>query len=130
MREKKSKRLCWNCNADVDKDSLYCLYCGMDLSKQKENCDEPVAEVAARAAPAPVTEEAPTIASALEPRNSTLATILLSGGALVLIFSLFLVLFSKEGVLKMEWDASFWFAYMILAVGMLFLGYRALRSTS
>lgn len=52
--------------------------------------------------------------------------VLLMAGTLFLIFGLALILFSNNETLTLRWDATYWYAYFLLAMPMLFLGWRSL----
>lgn len=58
-----------------------------------------------------------------QPKSVLLPIFLFSLGSQLLIFSLFLLFFSKEGMLVMQWNSSLWYLYSILSLGMLFGGY-------
>jgi len=60
-------------------------------------------------------------------KSALLPTILLFSGANVLFLGLMQLFFSKNGVLRLEWNAHYWFLYCIFAVPCLFLGYRKFK---
>lgn len=48
---------------------------------------------------------------------------LFSMGSQLLIFSIFLLFFSDEGMLYLRWKASLWYLYALVAIGFLYIGY-------
>lgn len=49
---------------------------------------------------------------------------LFSLGSQLFIFSLFLLLFSEEGMLLLQWKASLWYLYSLVSLALLFAGYK------
>lgn len=60
--------------------------------------------------------------------SSLWPVIFLITGVNLLILGLMQVLFAKNGILHLEWDASYWFIYCLLSAVLLFLGIKKLRS--
>lgn len=54
------------------------------------------------------------------------ATILLLSGSVFFLFGVILWLFSEDGMLTLRWDSTFWFIYAVLALPLLFFGWRYL----
>lgn len=54
---------------------------------------------------------------------------LFSVGSQLLIFSIFLLLFSEEGMLFLRWKASLWYLYLLVSVGFLYTGYYLFSKT-
>lgn len=73
-------------------------------------------------------EESPSgfLASFLS--GSLVPMILLLPGVVFLLFGLFLALFSDHGILALEWDAKYWFVYVLLSCPLLYFGWRFLKS--
>lgn len=46
----------------------------------------------------------------------------LISGAVLLLFSLALFLFSRNGILTLRWDGTYWIAYLLIALGCLCAG--------
>lgn len=53
-------------------------------------------------------------------------SLLLTAGANFLLLGLMLVIFSKNGILRLEWDARYWFYYCLFGLPFLYFGYRSL----
>lgn len=56
-----------------------------------------------------------------------IALLLLLPGVVLFLFGLALFFFSSDGLLTLEWNASFAYFYFLGSVPLLFLGWRALR---
>lgn len=63
-------------------------------------------------------------------KKVVLVLTLLLGGSIFLVFGFALLLFSSDGYLSLHWDASYWFIYLLLALPMLFFGFRKLNVIS
>lgn len=57
-------------------------------------------------------------------KSSFWPLLLLSIGANLLMLGLLQLFFSDNGFLKLEWDSSYWFAYCLIALPLLFLGFK------
>lgn len=53
--------------------------------------------------------------------------LLLSIGAVLLMLGLLQLFFSDNGVLRLEWNSSYWFVYCLGALPVLFFGFRAVN---
>lgn len=62
-----------------------------------------------------------------ERKNGVLPTLLLTAGANVFILGLMQLFFSKKGVLRLEWNANWWFFYCLLGAPLLYFGYKKLK---
>jgi hypothetical protein len=60
-------------------------------------------------------------------KSSLWPTALLFAGANFLFLGLLQLLFSKNGVLRLEWNAHYWFLYCILSAPCLFFGYKKFK---
>jgi hypothetical protein len=60
-------------------------------------------------------------------RAEILPMLLLIPGTFFLLFGLVLVLFSKEGLLTLHWNARYWFVYLLLSAPLIYFGWKALR---
>ncbi|NGX55921.1 MAG: hypothetical protein K1060chlam5_00155 [Candidatus Anoxychlamydiales bacterium] len=59
-------------------------------------------------------------------KSVLLPTILFFLGVNVLIFSIILIAFSRNGALSLEFSSKYWFVYSLFAVPLVFFGYRKL----
>lgn len=71
--------------------------------------------------------EVPEVKEEEQRKSSLWPTILLFAGANCLFLGLLQLLFSKDGVLRLEWDAHYWFLYCILSAPCLFFGYKKFK---
>jgi len=53
---------------------------------------------------------------------------LLLAGTVFFLFGLILFLFSQDGVFTLHWNGEYWYFYQLLAVPMLYFGWRALST--
>ena len=60
-------------------------------------------------------------------KSSLLPTLLLIGGVNIFILGLMQLFFSKNGVLRLEWNATYWFFYCLLASPLLYFGYKKFK---
>jgi hypothetical protein len=127
MNPKKNKKLCPHCEGEIDKDALYCLYCGADLgsnltSEPSQEVPEPLyrSRVETNSQQAPLQEES-------QESSSAFSLPLLLSGVFLLVFGLFLLFFSDDGYLTLTWDASFWFVYLLAALPLIVLGLKLLK---
>lgn len=60
-------------------------------------------------------------------KNDHLALLLLVPGIIFCLFGLMLLMFSKDGILTLEWNESFAYFYFLGALPLLFFGWKALR---
>ncbi len=113
-------KICWHCDGSLGVDEERCSYCG---TRQ----EEPVID---RVVPIPLpefvkTDEKKTFLGNLGEKELQL-TLLISTmmGATLLLFSLCLLLFSKNGVLTISWDAGWWPLFALLSGGLLYISFR------
>lgn len=145
------KKLCWNCEGRVAFTDENCPYCGVYLSSsslipQQEDSSShqaPYKNVTDKSVPASpyelknqtnnaVQEEEETVDRLQEEadfsqRNYLMSFLLLLTGSVFFVFGLILLVFSREGVLTLQWNASYWFLYLGAAISLFFLGWRSLR---
>lgn len=145
------KKLCWNCEGRVAQADENCPYCGVYLSSSSliNSPDQSSTHIAPygpgtdksipaspyglnknNGEPEAKEEEVNEIVQeeALNPQHKSnlLPFMLLLAGSIFLVFGLILLVFSRQGVLTLQWDASYWFVYLGLAVVLLFSGWRSL----
>lgn len=63
-------------------------------------------------------------------KSSLWPTLLLVSGSNLLLLSLMQLFFSKGGFLRLEWDASFWFLYLLAALPLLYFGVKQWKELS
>jgi len=62
-----------------------------------------------------------------EPQSALLPTVLFWAGINIFVFSFILLIFSKDGFLHLSWNASYWYLYALLAIPLLYYGYKGLN---
>jgi hypothetical protein len=60
-------------------------------------------------------------------KNALIPTVLFWLGVNMFIFSLILIIFSKEGSLHLRFSSKYWFVYSIIALPFLFFGFKSLK---
>lgn len=148
MNTTTKKKLCWNCEGNVQRDATNCIYCGVYLQHEEYEEEDNLHlsppysssgredEESLRDAPYKPEE---TLSSELELgiredssksilKRVVLAQISLSLSSLLAIFGVILFFFSREGVLTLRWDGEFWPYYLLLAAPLFLIGLRALKS--
>lgn len=137
MNKPVKTKLCWNCEGSVSRSAENCPYCAVYLSPEKEDLsqDPPYSKQIPKAPYNPVEqEEVIGLPEAQELattgfRGAFLPLILLSTGLISLFFSLILFLFAENGKLTLQWDGSYWYIYLLLALPLLYFGWRYLETT-
>ncbi len=148
MKAKKRQKMCYNCEGEIDLDVIVCPFCAADLREEKPEQQRPTYNPtisvknlntqqslypSQHAAKAPVPEEPvneePQMALPLPEEDGKSIfgpTILLTLGAQLLLFGIFLCLFSHKGALILKWDARIWFFYVFASIPLLIFGYKSL----
>ena len=125
---KKNQKLCWNCEGEVDKDAIVCLFCGSDLSI---NVESPVSSpykkslIAEQIYPESIVKEAP-IEKPREESSSLIAMLFLLPAIVFFLFALLLVFFSFNGTLLLRWESKTWYLYVATSLPLFYFGYRLL----
>ena len=149
MTKSEKKKLCWNCEGSVSRTIDNCPFCGVYLNPEESSSEEEaVEELKAPYVPSqessrevpnapyqPVTEEREAVLrfeAADEPysplfKEIVLPLLLLTSGAIAVLFAFLLLFFSVNGKLTLQWDAEFWYFYALAAGPLLFAGYYLLR---
>lgn len=60
--------------------------------------------------------------------SSLWPTALLLSGAHFSILGLMQLFFSKNGILRLEWDANYWFFYFLVGIPLLYFGYKKVKA--
>jgi hypothetical protein len=149
------KKLCWNCEGSVARDALNCPYCGVYLRRDEDNDDyedeedaitppyriESFAKNAVPQAPyatpesaaistTPVAESKPILSTKTlnDWKTVFIPLLLLLSGSIFLVFGMILLLFSSGGLLTVQWRGSLWIWYLVLALPLLYFGWRTLKN--
>jgi hypothetical protein len=150
MNAPTKKRLCWNCEARVSLSEENCTYCGVYLSpatfpglQQEDDIPAPMykpeGETSIPKSPyGEMFEEHSSHKSSqtshqqlpaapeliFEPLKSVALSLgLLLGGSIFFLFGLILFLFSAEDTFTLQWNASYWYVYLLLSAPMLYFGW-------
>ena len=148
MQQNQRTKMCPNCEGNVALEVSICPYCGSSVFNQNDNLankkiEEDVKslsyeETLASLYPPPykpniIEEPQEELKQALkeeliEEESVLLPTIFFWLGVNILVFSLILLLFSKEGVLHLKWNANYWFLYSLFSLPLLFFGIKGLKN--
>lgn len=152
MSSNLKKKLCWNCEGRVSFSQENCPFCGVYLSpteNTKGHANEsqlvppykmaaedegvPASPYAQDQSPKKTSEKAlpqealQEMGEKDEFKQLVIAMCALIIGSGLALFGLVLFLFSQDGALLLRWEASYWYAYLVLAVPMLAIGWRSLQ---
>lgn len=152
MNTQANKKLCWNCEGNVEKEAVQCHYCGVTLKPSYDDEEEsPVSRSESRAAAASESlsshpssqtstdEDSPDHSqgmwsnkgdseNAAESHLISIPFALLLSGIVLFLFSFMLLFFSKDGVLTLKWNSQYWFVYLLVALPLLLFGWKLLKS--
>lgn len=127
----KKNKICVNCEARVGLEETICPYCGFDGIGIKEKQDfesdlyPPIYNLEEKKMMS--TEKKTDIEKKVETNEekqekiSLFPFITFSLGISVLIFGIFLFLFSTKGEIFFRWNAKFWFFYVLISLPLIFL---------
>lgn len=62
-----------------------------------------------------------------EEESSLWSTVLMVAASNFLVLGLLQLFFSENGLLKLEWDGSYWFIYCLLALPLFYLGIKKMK---
>lgn len=146
MNQKAKKKLCWNCEGSVSLSEESCPYCGVTAipaflegaaaefappysATSTSDFDVPKSPYSFKEKEEAQTKQLPNQIDQDEPddfKYTILSITFLLCGSAFFLFSLALGLFSQNGIFTLHWDANYWFIYTILAIPLLFIGWRYL----
>lgn len=145
------KKLCWNCEGSVTRDIDNCPYCGVYLhatetendsawnpsydSTKTEEVPSPLYQISSDPS---IQEEnfndefldaKQTMSFSLiaKLKEDLFPILFLMMGSVFFLFGIILFLFSKNGVLTLQWESDYGFYFLFLAVPLLLLGWRFLQ---
>jgi hypothetical protein len=149
MNKNPKKKLCWNCEGNVSVVEETCPYCGVSIVPA--SLDNPSTRFSPPYNPSSVHEgaiprspyapqedkesgnseklpaEVEENEESLEEFKKVLISVcLLLAGSVFFLFGLALALFSRDGLLILQWNGNLWYIYTGLSLAMLLLGWRAL----
>lgn len=153
MSVKQKKKLCWNCEGRVPLTEENCPFCGvyitpLDLSEnpllkppyrivdeeEEEEQEIPSSPFADKEGNPHSEEEAKAVAMeaplSSDMNRVAITALLLLAGTVFLMFGTTLWFYSDIGVLVLQWDAQYWFVYLLVALPLLFFGWRSLMKIS
>lgn len=135
------KKICWQCEGRVDAQVEHCPFCGVYIggtfhvqSHFDDEEDSPAQAKDLQPLYTPenikqdehVAQKEQTALTLSGTKTDVLPLLFVLAGSLLFIFSLVLLLFSDDGLLKLVWNANYWFLYFLISLPLLFLGWRFL----
>ena len=78
-------------------------------------------------AAAPIADTLPNMEEAKEVKSSLWPTVFMITGSNFFILGLIQLLFSDQGLLKLEWESGYWYFYCLAALPFLYLGIKKLK---
>lgn len=154
MKPADRQKVCSNCDGRIPLNAKECIYCGAELpevpaqtnmfkqqtlqesltslysppySAKRENLFEAEQE-APRKAPPPQPQVAAAAMQEEETeedvKSSFLPLFLLVVGTNLFTIGLLQLFFSTNGLLRLEWDSTYWFFYCLVAAPMCYFGYK------
>lgn len=159
MSAKPERRICWNCEGNVQFSQDVCPYCQTSLDQasldqighdtQPENLlryappyrlsdhisngavlPSPFGPMEAQEPIENESEEEENDAITDEAKSMAITMALLMTGSILLLFSIALWLFSSNGYLVLQWNGRYWFLYLLTGVSMFYFGWRNLAYLS
>lgn len=139
MTKKNDKRLCWNCDGEMNPHLDACPYCGTHVDHSFVPMDIKNSSFEHHLAHAadPLDTEVPTVEKKVEKKieediarsssKEVSVFLLLVPGVLFALFGFILLLFADEGTLTLTWNQNLSFFYLLGSVPLIYLGYRAMR---
>lgn len=150
MNKSPRKRLCWNCEGSVSLAEEICPFCGVsvvpaflegtgadftppyssnsekgfEVPKSPYSIDQDKDMAATESAHAKEADDGEPAVD--EFKRVVIAVSLLLTGSVFFLFGLALVLFSQNGIFTLQWNGDIWFIYTILALPLLFVGWKSL----
>lgn len=127
MKPKKRQKLCQNCEGEVDLDVIFCPFCGADLLEEKELSLNDKKENYYSPPYSPVKqeiEEEPPVEKETKEASFFWPFVAFNLGVWLFLLGVFLLLFSKEGVLWLKLDATRWLYFLLLSFPLLAWGSR------
>lgn len=155
MQPNQRTKMCPNCEGNVAMEVSICPYCGSSLFSQNPSLPNQKTgdsvkslsneETLASLYPPPYKTKIMESVDSLEQveenksveqkedikefeKKSLLPTILFWVGANLLIFSLILLFFSKDGFLCLKWNSTYWYLYTLLSIPLLYFGFKGLQN--
>lgn len=136
------KKLCWNCEGRVTLTEEYCPFCGVYLSPSTvpEGADPShhlsppykLVEEEVKSATDRQDHDQEENTDDQSPQNQekdeefkslciTISSLL--SGVVFFIFGLVLFMFSHQGIFSLQWNAHYWYIYLLASLPLLFMGW-------
>lgn len=141
MKPKKRQKLCHHCEGEVDLDVIVCPFCAADLREEKKptesysyrstkDLEEGLSNpsFSFKSAIQEKVEKKGLEESSLEEvkNRDWLSIVLVTTGFQLLLFGFLTLLFSQNGMIRISWNASYWFLYLLLGAPFFYFGYKNL----
>lgn len=143
MNANPQKKMCWNCEGNVQLEEEVCPYCRTVLDTEFSHAmhdggtlypsfSSPSKIIPANTFAVVSQDEDARGQNESEESSDSLFSMactmaLLMQGIILSIFAAVLLLFSRDGKLILQWNSDYWFLYLCMALPMLYFGTRSLR---
>jgi len=143
MNANAQKKMCWNCDGNVQLEQDVCPYCQTTLDGMVGGMTDgsmlyPNSRTQSKVIPATTfgplineeeeqAEEATSDANECSLASMTGSLALMMSGIILFIFSTALCLFSHNGKLTLQWNSDYWLVYGAFACGLLYIGIRSMQ---
>lgn len=151
MPEVEKKKLCWNCDGNVVRSLSNCPYCGVYIYPEEddEESGSRIQSVEPPYKPKPLKEnEIPQAPYAKHINSSTSEEsnmqepvrhradwkmivsplIFLLSGSVFFLFGFLMLLFSSNGLFTLQWNANYWYLYLLVSFPFLYFGWHTLEN--
>ena len=140
QKEERSK-VCPHCDGNIPRDAALCHFCGESLFPKAQHQHSIEKHLESHYRPPYIPRETSLHRSQNETHHqpaeegvkkemkdspSFTSILSLSIGGILLVFSFFLLFFSEEGILRLEWKQSLWPFYLLIALPFLYRGIRSI----
>jgi len=148
MHDNPKQKTCWNCESNVTLIEENCPSCSVYLSPLPDEGqrrgysilippyniseEEPQKEIPSHEIDLrnKADEESEKIVKDVSIKSVVAILSFLFLGSILLLFGVFMLVFSQNNALILKWNASYWYVYLGLSLPLLFLGWRGLNLLS
>jgi len=155
MSNVEKKKLCWNCEGSVLRSVSNCPYCGVYIYPEEEEEEDansrsrpidppykpqefpkdqipqaPYAQPMSAAAihDATDSQERPLTQQTANWKMIMAPLFFLLSGSVFFLFGFLMLLFSNNGLFTLQWNANYWYLYLLVSVPFLYFGWHTLES--
>lgn len=150
MAHEEKTKLCWNCEGNVFRSASNCPFCGVYLHPEEEDIrasakslDPPYHFKEKETTKIPISpysnpknnfiaEEEKEISNVAVHKSGWKMVVaplaFLLSGSLFFLFGFLMLLFSIDGWFTLQWNANYWYIYLLISVPLLYFGWQTLEN--